>query len=140
VTRWRPLPRRGALAQAARHQLASIGATLLDFAWMTALVELASARPSLATLVGSASGALFHFTLSRRWVFPGHQGPWQGQALRYALISGGSALWNGLGVELGERVGVPYLASRALVAVIVSVAWNFPMHRSFVFRSRLEAS
>ena len=33
-----------------------------------------------------------------------------------------------------DRLGVQYLLSRALVAVVVSLAWNFPLQRHFVFR------
>jgi len=32
-----------------------------------------------------------------------------------------------------SRVGVPYGGARIATALVVSVAWNFPMHRAFVF-------
>ena len=47
----------------------------------------------------------------------------------------------GIGVNaLGEyglhdRLGLHYFLARAIVAVAVSLLWNFPMHRYFVFRS-----
>jgi putative flippase GtrA len=128
---------RGALPELGRHQIAALVATALDFLVMTAGVELLGARPSLAALAGSAAGALCNFQLGRCWVFPGRDAPWKAQALRYGAVSAGSALWNALGVELGQRLGIPYLAARVAVAVLVSVVWNFPMHRSFVFQGRL---
>lgn len=127
---------RGALPELGRHQVAALAATALDFLVMTAGVELLGARPSLAALAGSAAGALCNFQLGRRWVFPARRSPWRSQALRYGAVSAGSALWNALGVELGQLLGVPYLAARVAVAALVSVAWNFPMHRSFVFQER----
>ena len=130
---WRLLPVVG------RHQAAALAATALDFLVMTGLVEGPGVRPSAAALLGSAAGALFNFQASRRWVFPGSERAWGGQALRYGLVSGGSALWNALGVEAGQALGVSYLLARVLTAVLVSFLWNFPMHRSFVFRSANEA-
>ncbi len=127
---------RGALPTLGRHQLAALAATALDFSVMTLAVEALGVRPSLAAIAGSFAGALCNFQLSRRWVFPAGGGPWAGQALRYGAVSAGSALWNALGVEAGQFLGAPYLAARLVTSVLVSVAWNFPMHRAFVFQAR----
>lgn len=127
---------RGALPTLGRHQLAALAATALDFSVMTLAVEALGLRPSLAALAGSFAGALCNFQLSRRWVFPAGRGPWAGQALRYGAVSAGSALWNALGVEAGQALGAPYLVARLITSVLVSVAWNFPMHRAFVFQAK----
>ncbi len=56
--------------------------------------------------------------------------------MRYALVSGASATLNALGEYLGASViGLPYFGTRVVVAALVSLGWNFPMHRGFVFRT-----
>ncbi|HVU02182.1 MAG TPA: GtrA family protein [Polyangiaceae bacterium] len=120
-----------------RHQAASVAATVVDFGSMTALVEVARIAPHVATLAGAVVGACVNFALSRRHVFAGAgtlpPGP---QAARYALVSTTSALLNALGEWVGTRaLGGPYLVVRAIVAPLVSVSWNYPMHRGFVFRA-----
>ena len=117
-----------------RHQVAAIVATCIDFGTMVALVELLSVPPELATAVGAVVGGLTNFFMGRRWVFSAESGALPRQALRYALVSLASAGWNTLGEYVVVRaLGVQYLLGRIAVAVCVSIGWNFPLHRSFVF-------
>jgi putative flippase GtrA len=120
-----------------RHQASSIVATAVDFGTMALLVERASASPAAATLVGAALGAIVNFGLNRRHTFDGaRREAAAGQATRYALVSSASALLNAAGEQVGTRiVGAPYLVVRAIVAVLVSLGWNYPLHRGFVFRT-----
>lgn len=124
-----------------RHQLGSIGATAVDFGTLTLLVERFGLHPVSATALGALAGAVFNFTLARRWIFRDHNGSIGAQALRYALVSGASLGLNTLGEYLlSTRMGVHYLGARVVVAVAVSLLWNFPMHRRVVFPNTLEAS
>jgi putative flippase GtrA len=123
-----------------RHQLGALFTTAVDFGAMIATVQLLHVGPVLATVVGAATGAVTNFTLARYWIFDrrdtlaGQAAP---QALRYAFVSASSLGWNALGVWLlAEVAGLHYILARTLVAACVSLAWNFPMHRRFVFQSR----
>lgn len=128
-------PRSRLLALLGRHQIAALISTAVDFAIMVLAVELAGLRPFLATLIGAASGGFTNFQLGRRWIFRAEGESAAPQAVRYVLVSAASAGLNGLGVYVAHDVaGIPYLAARAIVAVAVSLLWNFPMHRHFVFR------
>jgi putative flippase GtrA len=49
-------------------------------------------------------------------------------------------LLNAFGVWCLGRFGVPYGGARVATALVVSVAWNFPMHRAFVFAAAPEGS
>jgi putative flippase GtrA len=123
------------VASLARHQAGAFVATVVDFGTMTLLVELAGASPVLATAIGAACGAVTNFTMSRGWIFPRHAGTTSSQAGRYAAVSAGSLALNTAGMALVHGVlGVPYLFARAMIAVLVSVGYNFPLHRAFVFR------
>lgn len=120
-----------------RHQLGAIAATLVDFGTMIALVESAGLSPEAATPIGAVLGAVTNFTLGRAWIFRRHTGHWTAQASRYALVSAASAGWNTLGEQLVHGMAhVQYVAARAFVSFLVSLLWNFPMQRAFVFRER----
>jgi putative flippase GtrA len=118
-----------------RHQAASIAATVVDFGTMTTLVELAHLQPAVATLFGALLGACLNFYLNRRFTFRTEaSGSAVPEALKYASVSGASALLNAAGEYAGTVwLRAPYLIVRLVVAVAVSIGWNFPMHRSFVF-------
>lgn len=136
-----PSERRSTLSLLGRHQAASVVSTAVDFATMTLLVELGWLLPATATFLGAAAGGVTNFTLGRH-VFGAMQGgatTLYGQALRYALVSAASAVLNAVGVHLlVHYVGAHYVLGRTAVAIGVSLAWNFPMQRRFVFRDGIK--
>lgn len=108
---------------------------------MIALVELTRLSPVLAAAAGALVGALINFALNRHWVFHAERAPLGGQALRYAVVSAASAGWNALGEHLLFKVvGLHYVLARVMVAVAVSLGWNFPMQRGWVFRAEQRSS
>jgi len=128
-------PGRGLWWTLGRHQVGAVVATGVDFAAMIALVERAGLSPVAGTVVGACLGAITNFVLGRVWVFRRHSGHWAAQASRYAVVAGASAGWNALGEHVAHDVaGVQYVLARVLVAIVVSLLWNFPMQRRFVFR------
>jgi putative flippase GtrA len=51
------------------------------------------------------------------------------------VVAGASACWNAVGEHLVHDVGgMQYVLARVLVSIAVSLLWNFPMQRRFVFR------
>jgi putative flippase GtrA len=129
--------KRGVLFQLGRHQIGAIVATAIDFGTMTLLVELGHLAPAWATALGATFGGVTNFLLGRRWIFRAHEHDLGPQALRYATVSAASAGWNALGEALVNGwFGVQYIVARAIVAVLVSILWNFPMQRAFVFAPR----
>jgi putative flippase GtrA len=123
------------LAHLGRHQVASVISTVVDFGVMTLAVELLHRPPVMATLAGATCGALTNFQLGRHWTFGAGDDHVAPQALRYALVSAASAALNALGeYAIHDVLAVQYFAARALVAVAVSLFWNFPLQRHFVFR------
>lgn len=93
-------------------------------------------HPALATAVGAAAGATINFLLGRYWIFPGGRATAGTSALRYALVSLVSLGLNSAGEYVLVTVArMQYVLARLLVAIAVSVVWNFPMQRGFVYRS-----
>ena len=121
-----------------RAQAASVAATLVDFGLLVLLVEGTGLWYVAATALGAFAGAITNFTLNRHWSFGAAGDEWGGQALRYALVSGGSLGLNILGVFLlTDGLGSPYAASKAITALLVGWFFNYPLHRGFVFPARL---
>lgn len=132
--------RRAWLGLLGRHQLASLLSTVLDFGAMALLVQLAFVPPSIAAVAGASLGALVNFQLGRHYTFRARGSPAGPQALRYAQVSAVGALLNGGGeLALHDGLGAPYLPARLVVALAVSLAWNLPMQRHFVFRTARKA-
>jgi putative flippase GtrA len=118
-----------------RHQVAALAATAVDFAAMIVLVERLALSPVTGTAIGASLGGITNFVLGRRWVFPRHSGHWAAQSSRYAVVSAAGAGWNALGEHLVHDVaGMQYVLARVIVSIGVSLLWNFPMQRRFVFR------
>lgn len=129
-----PLPAEGGRFLFLKHQAASVFTTLVDFSTMIACVHFGKIPPVWATGAGAGVGAVTNFTLGRRWIFQNREGHAGGQALRYAVVSGASLLLNMAGEWLVHDVAhLEYVFARAIVAVTVSVAWNYPMQKNFVF-------
>jgi putative flippase GtrA len=131
------VPRTGAAAAwrtLGRHQIGATAATFVDFGTMILLVEGLGLRPDVATAFGATLGGITNFMLGRAWIFRAHAGRLGSQALRYAAVSAAGAALNSLGEHLvHDRAHVQYVLARALVAIAVSLMWNFPMQREFVF-------
>jgi putative flippase GtrA len=118
-----------------RHQIASLVSTAVDFGTMVLAVEAFGLSPVWATALGASLGAISNFVMGRHWVFRSREGAVAGQAVRYGVVSAASAGWNTLGESIAVHwLGVQYFVARVVVAVLVSVGWNFPLQRAFVFR------
>jgi putative flippase GtrA len=133
----RPSERRRRGGTLLRHQAGALAATLVDYGVMIALVSGGGAPPALGTALGATCGGIANFTLSRAWIFRATHDRTASQAFRYAIVSLGSLLLNTAGVHVvAERFHVQYVAARLAVSVAVSVLWNFPLQRTFVFKAR----
>lgn len=119
-----------------RHQAAAALATALDFS-LGALLVRGGVDPAFATFVGAVVGAFCNFSVARRYVFRGERRQVGRQAVRYSLVAFGSAVANALLVH-GLGALLPFAAARLAASVIVSVAWNYPLHRGFVFAAARE--
>ncbi len=120
-----------------RHQVAAVVATALDFAVMISAVSLAGLSPVVGTVLGAGSGAVTNFLLGRNWAFEARHSPPAGQAVRYVFVSATSLGLNASGEWLLTAVlGMQYVMARVIVAAAVSLLWNFPLQRYFVFAPR----
>jgi phosphatidylglycerophosphate synthase/putative flippase GtrA len=118
-----------------RSQIASLSATVVDFASLIFLVEFGRVWYVAATAAGALFGAIVNFMLGRHWTFMANHEAVRGQAIRYAGVAAISLALNSVGVYLlTEYLGIHYAMSKVITAFLVGLLFNFPLHRRFVFK------
>jgi putative flippase GtrA len=130
--------RRHTLSLLSQHQIGALIATSVDYGVMILCVSLLGGTPVAGTILGSVAGAFVSFTLGRRWIFDAQRGSLPAQALRYAIVSALSLCGNALGEWLLVHAHLHYVVARVVASLVVGLAWNFPMHRHYVFRADWE--
>lgn len=122
-------------------QTASIVATVVDFLVTVVAVEVFERWYVLATILGTASGGITHFSLGRKWVFHSQDPDVTAQALRYLLIWIGSLLFNALGVYvITHYTGISYIFSKVVTSTVVGIGYNYMMQKRFVFKQNRETA
>lgn len=120
-----------------RAWVASAVATAVDYGTFTILVEVIGIYIGTSRALGALLGAITNFTLNKLYTFKTRQNSVMVEVPRYAAISLTSLLLNTVGVILlTEGMRWNPLAAAALVGVLVSLCWNLPLHRIFVFREQ----
>lgn len=134
-----PSGERGLAAEAGRFlraNAASIVATGVDWSFVTVLVA-AGVHYLGAAAAGAVGGAVTDFLLKRHWAFdrPAMASTWR-EGTRYAFVSGSSLLWNlVVAWALVGGLGMPAVPGVIVASIVVGLAWNYPLHRLFVFRA-----
>lgn len=109
------------------------GATVVHYAILIGLVELAHAALIPATTAGFCGGALTSYTLNRRITFT-HQ-PHFGRGLaKFVAIGAVGMGLNAMIVGALAHAGLPYLLAQ-IGATGVCFFWNFTAARFLVFRA-----
>lgn len=118
-----------------KSQVAAVIATTFDFVCLILLVELFAVWYVAATAIAAFVGAVINFLLGRHWSFLASDDFWHKQAIRYFWVALGSLLLNTFGVyALTEALELQYIVSKTLTAIFVGIAFNYPLHRYYVFK------
>jgi putative flippase GtrA len=118
----------------ARAHLASGCATAVNWVLVAALVPFA-VHYLAAAAIGAVSGGVTDFLLKRHWAFDRiARASIRREGSRYAVASSTSLLWNMAASHLMVgRLHLPAVPGVIAASVLVGIAWNYPMHRFFVF-------
>jgi len=120
-----------------RAWIASAIATAVDYGTFTILVEVVGIYTGTSRALGAALGAVTNFTVNKVYTFKTRQNSVLVEVPRYAAISLTSLLLNTVGVILlTEGLRWNPLVAAAVVGLAVSLGWNLPLHRIFVFREQ----
>jgi putative flippase GtrA len=128
------VPLRRETAGFARAHMSSGAATFVNWAMVATLVPMA-VHYLTAAAIGGISGGVTDFLLKRHWAFDRvERRSARSEGARYAVASGTSLLWNMAAAQLFVgRLHLPAVPGVIAASVLVGVAWNYPMHRFFVF-------
>jgi phosphatidylglycerophosphate synthase/putative flippase GtrA len=125
--------RKRTIGQAWRNVVSGVVATAVDFGVVLAVVSVFLWSPVLGTALGCLVGGVVNFTMNRIWTFKS-KGPKKQQMWRYTFVSLSSALLNSGGVAVMLLLpDIDYRIGWLVVRVAVYAAWNFPLHRDYVF-------
>lgn len=117
-----------------RSQIVSVIATACDFGVMIFFTEVAHLWYLVSVFLGTFTGGLVGFILGRRWAFTSRQGRISHQAYRYFIMWVINILLNLGGVYcLVDFLHLKYILAKAIVAVILSISFNYPMQKYYVF-------
>ena len=131
-------PGRGVAAEAARFVRANLSAAIasgLEWLLVTGLV-VARVHYLVAAAAGAVTGAIVDFSLKRHWAFDrAHRAGVGQEGVRYLWVSAVSLAVN-LPVAYGlvDGLGIPAVPGVIAASILVGVAWNYPLHRWYVFR------
>jgi putative flippase GtrA len=118
-----------------RSNVTSLFTTALDFATLAALKSGLGVNYVLATWMGTVVGSVSNFLINKHWAFQAKDTPPQRELGRFLLVQAGASMLHTAGVWLLTRyAGFHYLESKLIAALVVYLAWNYPLNRSFVFR------
>ena len=116
-------------------QLASFAATAVDFFVLIILVEVFHCWYVVATALGTIAGGVTHFMLGRNWVFGASAGEIQRQAVKYSVVWIVYLLLSTAGVyAITHYVGANYIVSKVFVSVVLSIGYNYMLHKKYVFK------
>ena len=129
-----------------RAQLSAQFATLADFILTYVCFQWLGIYYVMATSIGAITGGIVNCVIKYKWAFATKDCQFKWVFFKYVLVWIGSFLLNVGGVYLlvellkhhtylWERASGFYLIiAKIIVAVIVSVGWNYILHRYFVFQ------
>ena len=113
--------------------LGGIVGSVLDIAVLVACVE-SGMSVVLAAFLGASSGAVLCFLANKYWAFRDPRPLSFRQAATFGLVAVGTAILMASTMWIvSVKLGVPYLAAKAICAAMVFLVWSYPAQRRFVF-------
>ena len=115
-------------------QASSVFSTSVDFLTTIVLKEFFGVWYVLASFLGTIAGGAINFALGRRWVFDSREKGVSLQLIKYIIIWCGNLFLTTFGVfVVAHYVGLSYIISKIIVAVVVGIGYNYMLQKKFVF-------
>lgn len=118
--------------------MASLVASFFDYLITILAVQIFGLNVVLANFIGNFFGGVLHFSLGRRWVFDAADSSRFVQVRKYILVWTGNLALNALGMYLLTQIGLYYVITKVITSITVSVGYNYPLQRWYVFKKRIE--
>jgi putative flippase GtrA len=115
--------------------IASIIASLFDYAVTITLVYFLNTNIVLAGVTGNVCGGILNFIIARYWAFDVTKNSAINQGYKYAVVWTGNLLLNALGLYFLNSFGLMhYTLAKMITALVVAVTYNYPLQKNYVFR------
>jgi putative flippase GtrA len=115
-------------------QASSVLSTTFDFLMTIIFKELFKFWYLIASVIGTIAGGAMNFALGRRWVFDGRNKKMPQQIIKYIITWAGNLLFTTSGVFIFTHyLGLSYIISKVIAAIIVGVGYNYMLQKKFVF-------
>lgn len=135
---------RNGVIEFSKAQVSSAVSTACDFIVTAVVFELLQ-HVVASTATGAVVGGIVNCVINYCWTFRGTSRSKRGVMWRYLLVWTGSVLLNTYGTEMSVKLithlvqsasqTLPLvMASKACIAVVVAVTWNFFMQKYYVYR------
>ncbi|HIX53892.1 MAG TPA: GtrA family protein [Candidatus Sphingobacterium stercoripullorum] len=107
---------------------------LSDYAIMLFCTEVLGIHYTLSIVISGTLGAVVNFSINKYWTFKSPS-PIGGQLVRFVVVVLGSIALKSSGTYLvTEFVEIDYKISRIIVELVVSLLFNYPLQRYWVFK------
>ena len=107
---------------------------LSDYAIMLFCTEVLGIHYTLSIVISGTLGAVVNFSINKYWTFKSPS-PIGGQLVRFVFVVLGSIALKSSGTYLvTEFVQIDYKISRIIVELVVSLLFNYPLQRYWVFK------
>ncbi len=118
-----------------RANLSSAIASGIEWLLVTGLV-VTGTHYLLAAALGAVTGAVIDFSLKRHWAFDRARRAGVGrEGVRYLAVSAASLALNvAAAYALVDGLGAPAVPGVIAASLLVGFAFNYPLHRLYVFR------
>jgi putative flippase GtrA len=119
----------------AKAQVASLVASLIDFATSIFLARVVGWWYLAASITGTVVGGIVNFTINRHWVFEAREKRVATQAFKYIVVWVGNLLLNAAGVYLiTHYMKVNFVISKIIVSLLVGFFYNYLLQKKVVFK------
>lgn len=109
------------------------GATVVQYAILYTLVDIAGVRPVISAILAYLCGATTTFLLNSRITFRGRGQGFGSSAAKYLLVNATGLAINTMIFQAALHSGFHYLLAQAFATVVV-LAWNYAGSCLLVFR------
>lgn len=115
-------------------QLSAFIGGISDYAIMLLCTEVFGIHYTLSIVISGTLGAIVNFSINKYWTFKANA-PVGRQLAKFVVVVIGSITFKSSGTYIvTEFLRIDYKISRLIVELFVSLGFNYPMQKYWVFR------
>lgn len=121
----------------AKAQLSSFLGGCVDYLTMIFFTEALGLFFTYSIVIGGVVGAVFNYSMNRKWTFDAGAAKKRKQVPRFFLIVIGSIFLKTFGTYCLTTYGqIDYKISRIFIDILVALGFNFPLQKYWVFNHK----